>query len=86
MTDPIHISEVREQDIVIDLDNERDAKAIDNGADVLRILIYKGGKRQVAWLHVGCHRNKAVLKLTAGKSGTETKVKIICQPWYKEQP
>jgi hypothetical protein len=73
-----------EQDIVVNMDDEKDFKTIDSGRgiNVARILIWKGGKRQVAWFGIGCYRNKAILQITAGKKNrTETKKKITCQPW-----
>lgn len=85
-TNKIHIRDLPaiEQDIVVNLDNLADFKAIDNGrgVHVARILIWKGGKRQVAWFSIGCYRNKAILQITAGKKNrTETRKKITCQPW-----
>ena len=85
-TNKIHIRDLPaiEQDIVVNLDNEKDLKAIDNGkgVHVARILIWKNGKRQVAWFSIGYYRNKAILQITAGKKNrTETKKKITCQPW-----
>ena len=85
-TNKIHVRDLPacEQDIVVNMDNPADLKAIDNGkgVHVARILIWKGGKRQVAWFSIGCYRNKTILQITAGKKNrTETKKKITCQPW-----
>jgi hypothetical protein len=82
----IHVRDLprSDLDIVVNMDDEKDFKTIDSGhgVQVARILIWKNGKRQVAWFSIGCYRNKAILQLTAGKKNrTETKKKIVCQPW-----
>lgn len=84
MANKIHLRDlpVCEQDIVVNLDDERDLKAAESGKHVARVLIWKGGKRQVAWFSIGCYRGKAVLRLTAGrKDRGETKKSITCRPW-----
>jgi hypothetical protein len=84
MANKIHLRDLPtyEQDIVVNLDDHMDLKAAENGRHIARILIWKGGKRQVAWFSIGCSNGKAILQITTGrKDRGETKKKITCRPW-----
>lgn len=86
MSNRIHVRDLPacEQDIIVNMDDEKDLKAIDNGRGVhiARVIVWKNGKRQVGWVSIGCYRGKAILQITVGKKNrTETRKNITMRPW-----
>jgi hypothetical protein len=73
-------------DIVINLDDDKDSRAIDSigGLSCVRVVVWKGGKRAVGWFSVGLHGGKVVMRVTVNNGGKEVKKDIKVRPWLDQ--
>lgn len=81
-----HIHELPdcEDDIVINLDNEKDRKAVDNGKNIARIIVWKNGKRQIGWVSVGYYKNNAVIELSFNTRNGNTRKLMTTRPYLPQ--
>jgi hypothetical protein len=56
-----------DEDIFIDLDDDKDVRAINNGKTLFRVVVKKNGKQGVGFIGVSELRGKVVLRVTAGR-------------------
>ena len=70
-------------DIVADLDQEKDAKALARNNTFCRIVIWKNGKRVVAWVGITEVNGKVRLRLTVNQNGKEIHRDVTARPWLK---
>ncbi len=73
---------------VIDMDDPKVATAMDSraqGEEVIRLVVVKGGKRQIIWISVSCFYSQPKLRVQiGGKSSASDKSKVFTlRPWLK---